>query len=73
IYDGSKIQVNSSTELANPSYITVRANEISGRSAINDEEISVQNMEIKIENNTENNQTKYIDLVFDVNGKVRKY
>ena len=73
IYDGSKIQVNSSTELANPSYITVRANEISGRSFINDEEISVQNMEIKIENDMENNQTKYIDLVFDRNGKVRKY
>ena len=73
IYDGSKIQVNSSTALSNFSYITVRANEISGRSAINSEEISVQNMEIKIENNTENNQTKYIDLVFDRNGKIRKY
>ena len=73
IYDGSKIQVNSSTALSNFSYITVRANEISGRSVINDEEISLQNMEIKIENDTENNQTKYIDLVFDRNGKVRKY
>ena len=76
VYDGSQVRVNSSTELANPlgAAITVsRANEVSGRSAINNGEISLQTMEIKIENNTENNQTKYIDLVFDVNGKVRKY
>ena len=71
IYDGSKIHVNPSTELANPlSYaITVsKENSISGRSAINndEEEISLQN--------TENNQkTKYIDLVFDVDGKIREY
>ena len=74
IYDGSQVRVNPSTELANPSGATItvsRANAVSGRSAINDEEISLQNMEIKIE--TENNQTKYIDLVFDRNGKVRKY
>ena len=75
VYDGSQVRVNSSTELANPlsAAITVsRANEVSGRS-VNNGEISLQTMEIKIENNTENNQTKYIDLVFDVNGKVRKY
>ncbi|TKZ29328.1 hypothetical protein EZH24_11080 [Brachyspira catarrhinii] len=73
IYDGSQIQVNSSTELsANPSYITVKANSVIGRSAINNdnEEISLQNTE----NNQNNSQeTKYIDLVFDVDGKIRKY
>ena len=73
IYDGSQVKVNPSTALSNFSFITVRANEISGRSAINNEEISLQSMEIKIENNTNNNRTKYIDLVFDRNGKVRKY
>ena len=74
IWDGLQVRVNSSTELSdNPSYIIVRANEVSGRSSINNEEISVQNMEIKIENNANNNETEYIDLVFDVNGKVRKY
>ena len=69
IYDGSQVRVNPSTELSNFSYITVsKANSISGRSAINndEEEISLQN--------TENNQkTKYIDLVFDINGKIREY
>ena len=68
IWDGSKIHVNFSTELSDkPSYITVKTNSISGRSAINneEEEISLQN--------TENNQkTKYIDLVFDINGKIRE-
>ena len=76
IYDGSQVRVNPSTELSNPSPITVsRANTISGRSAINngEEEINLQSMEIKIENNTNNNEPKYIDLVFDRNGKVRKY
>ena len=70
IYDGSQVRVNPSTELSsNPAYITVsKGNSISGRSAINndEEEISLQN--------TENNQkTKYIDLVFDINGKIREY
>ena len=71
IWDGSQVRVNPSTELANPlSYaITVsKENSISGRSAINndEEEISLQN--------TENNQkTKYIDLVFDADGKIREY
>ena len=69
IYDGSQVRVNPSTELSNFSYITVsKANSISGRSAINndEEEINLQN--------TENNQkTKYIDLVFDINGKIREY
>ena len=70
IWDGSQVRVNSSTVLSdNPSYITVsKGNSISGRSAINndEEEISLQN--------TENNQkTKYIDLVFDINGKIREY
>ena len=69
IWDGSQVRVNSSTVLSdNPSYITVsKGNSISGRSAINndEEEISLQN--------TENNQkTKYIDLVFDINGKIRE-
>ena len=76
IYDGSQVRVNPSTELSNPSPITVsRANTISGRSAINngEEEINLQSMEIKIENNTNDNEPKYIDLVFDRNGKVRKY
>ena len=76
IYDGSQVKVNPSTELTNPSGATItvsRANAVSGRSAINNKEISLQSMEIKIENNTNNNQTKYIDLVFDKDGKVRKY
>lgn len=70
IYDGSQVRVNSSTELSsNPAYITVsKANSISGRSAINndEEEISLQNME-------NNQKTKYIDLVFDADGKIREY
>ena len=75
VYDGSQVRVNPSTELANPSGATItvsRANAVSGRS-VNNGEISLQSMEIKIENNTNDNQTKYIDLVFDRNGKVRKY
>ena len=69
IYDGSQVRVNPSTELSNFSYITVsKANSISGRSAINndEEEISLQNME-------NNQKTKYIDLVFDADGKIREY
>ena len=69
VWDGSRVRVNSSTELANPSSaaITVsRENSASvmGRSAINnDEEISLQN----------NSGPKYIDLSFDIDGKIRKY
>ena len=71
IWDGSQVRVNSSTELANPSSsaITVsKANTISGRSSFNsddEEEISLQRIN--------NNKPKYIDLVFDKDGKVRKY
>ena len=71
IWDGSQVRVNSSTELTNlaEAAITVsKANSISGRSAINnneEEEISLQSVN--------NNKPKYIDLVFDRNGKVRKY
>ena len=71
IWDGSQVRVNPSTELANPSSsaITVsKANTISGRSSFNsddEEEISLQRIN--------NNKPKYIDLVFDKDGKVRKY
>ena len=71
IYDGSQVRVNSSTELTNLSEAAIRvskANSISGRSAINnneEEEISLQSVN--------NNKPKYIDLVFDKDGKIRKY
>ena len=71
IYDGSQVRVNPSTELTNLSGAAIKvskANSISGRSAINnneEEEISLQSVN--------NNKPKYIDLVFDRNGKVRKY
>ena len=69
IYYGSQIHVNDSTALSNFSYITVsKENSISGRSAINndEEEISLQSMQ-------NNQKPKYIDLVFDKDGKIRKY
>ena len=69
IYYGSQIHVNDSTALSNFSYITVsKGNSISGRSAINndEEEISLQSMQ-------NNQKPKYIDLVFDKDGKIRKY
>ena len=68
IYDGSQVRVNPSTELANPSRYTVtvsKANTTSGRSAINNDEV-----ETSLQNNS---GPKYIDLVFDRDGKIRKY
>ncbi len=70
IYDGSRVRVNPSTELANPSSAAIRVSKSSsvsvmGRSVMNndEEEISLQN----------NSGPKYIDLSFDTDGKMRKY
>ena len=80
IYDGSQIQVNYSTELSdNPSYITVKANSTLGRNVLNnnsnnnEEEIILQNIKNIEETQNNNQETKYIDLAFDRNGKIRKY
>ena len=80
IWDGSQIQVNSSTELSdNPSYITVKANSTLGRNVLNnnsnnnEEEIILQNIKNIEETQNNNQETKYIDLAFDRNGKIRKY
>ena len=88
IYDGSQIQVNSSTELSsNPGYITVRGNSTLtlGRSVLNnnnsnngennndEEEIILQEIKNIEEMQNNNRETKYIDLSLDRNGKIRKY
>ena len=70
VWDGSQVRVNPSTELANPSKAAItisRENSVMGRSMLNDEnndeEVSLQN----------NSGPKYIDLSFDIDGKIRKY
>ena len=88
IYDGSQVRVNDSKELSsNPGYITVRGNSTLtlGRSILNnnnsnnnennndEEEIILQEIKNIEEMQNNNSETKYIDLSFDRNGKIRKY
>ena len=88
IYDGSQVRVNDSKELSsNPGYITVRGDSALTleRSILNnnstnnsennndEEEIILQEVKNREEMQNNNSETKYIDLSFDRNGKIRKY
>lgn len=80
VYDGSKIHVNSSTDLIEtPSYTTVNISETASISAVSTVSAvsTIENNENNKNNNSINLQElkkpKYIDLVFDKDGKIKKY